>query len=88
MLVSSLEWHWRERDDYFIGANTARRAFLYVRLGVLPGRPAPWKTDLGEKLFSLAKEKANGWLSKEINCSVNVEIYDLVGDFYFRTPAP
>ena len=86
--IETLKSRLTEFDTYFIGSNTARRAFLYVRLGVLPGRSAQWKTDLGGRLFSLAKEKANGWSPKEINCSVNVEIYELVGDFYMRTPPP
>jgi len=86
--IETLKSRLVERDTYLIGADTSRRAFLFARLEVLPGRSAQWKKQMGQKLHSLMLEKVKVWTPADINCSTNMEICELNDEFYLRTPPP
>ena len=73
-------------DNFFVGADTSRRAFLHLAVKVLPGRTVEWKRALGERLHERMKKKAASLLPSSINCSTTIEFVDLDEATYFRTP--
>ncbi len=76
------------REDFFIGADASRRAFLFARLEILPGRSEEWKKSLGKRLHDLMLERVKVWNLSKLNCSTNLEIKELNDSLYFRTPPP
>ncbi len=86
--IETLKSRLVEQATYFIGADTSTRAFLYGKLEVLPGRGAEWKKEIGQKLQNILLESAKQWTPPHINCSINFEVRELAGEFYFRTPPP
>lgn len=74
-------------DAYYIGAAASKRAFLHVRLEVLPGRTEAWKRELGIRAHSLISARAQEWLGETVNCSTTFEITEL-SEPYFRTAPP
>jgi len=77
-----------EHEDYLIGADTSRRAFLFLRLEILPGRSSEWKKSLSQRLFAKMVERAERWVPPSINCSTNLDVREFDGEFYLKTKAP
>jgi len=74
-----------QHHTYLVGAKPEQKAFLFLRLEILPGRTPEWKHALGEKLHGMMKAQVGKWISPPVTCSTNVEVRELDGEFYFTT---
>jgi len=72
-------------DNYYIGRGESNNAFIHLDVRFLAGRSVELKKEIGRQILDFLKDIYAPSMAK-YNLQITVEIGDIAGEFYFKSP--